>query len=145
MEDKLLGTFGYKDTFCDMAVVVKTVLGSHFGLGEFTTHFRTYFRGDWDVHCGYGILTHGHIREIPFIKVRENSHGYDLYWHHRRCDLHKHAPTCARTGPGISVSAPTPRKKGKQLANNTCTMVARPIPLPEVTVTGRCSVVRAVS
>ena len=26
-----------------MAVVVKTVLGSHFGVGEFTTHFRTYY------------------------------------------------------------------------------------------------------
>ena len=25
--------------------------------GEFTTHFRTYFRGDWDV---YWPLTHGH-------------------------------------------------------------------------------------
>ena len=30
---------------------VKTVLGSDFGVGEFTTHFRTYFSGDWDVHC----------------------------------------------------------------------------------------------
>ena len=33
-----------------VAVVVKTVLGSHFGIpfwlvGEFTTHFRTYFSG----------------------------------------------------------------------------------------------------
>ena len=26
-----------------------------------TTHFRTYFRGDWDVHRGYRVLTHGHI------------------------------------------------------------------------------------
>ena len=25
------------------------------------THFRTYFRGDWDVHWGYGILTHSHM------------------------------------------------------------------------------------
>ena len=24
--------------------------------GEFTTHFRTYFSGEWDVHWGYGIL-----------------------------------------------------------------------------------------
>ena len=32
------------------AVVVKTVLGSHFGVGEFTTLFRTYLSGDWDVH-----------------------------------------------------------------------------------------------
>ena len=36
---------------CRMAVVVKTVLGSHFGAGEFTTHFRTYLSG-WDVHWG---------------------------------------------------------------------------------------------
>ena len=26
-------------------------------VGEFTTHFRTYFSGDWDVHWGHGILT----------------------------------------------------------------------------------------
>ena len=44
-----------------MAVVVKTVLGSHFGVGEFTTHFRSYSSGDWEVHLGTtGILTHGH-------------------------------------------------------------------------------------
>ena len=29
--------------------------------GEFTTQFGLYFSGDWDVHWGYGILTHGHI------------------------------------------------------------------------------------
>ena len=30
----------------------------HFGVGEFTTHFRTYFSGDWDVHWGItGLLT----------------------------------------------------------------------------------------
>ena len=34
-------------------------MGSHSGVGEFTTHFRTYFRGDWDVH--YVLLTHGHL------------------------------------------------------------------------------------
>ena len=34
--------------------VVKTGLGSHFQVGEFTTHFRTYFSGDWDVHWGNG-------------------------------------------------------------------------------------------
>ena len=44
----------------EMAVVVKTVLGSHFGVGEFTT-FRTYFSGDWDVRWRYGILTHGQM------------------------------------------------------------------------------------
>ena len=34
---------------------------SHFGVGVFTTHFRPYFSGDWDVHWGYGLLTHGHM------------------------------------------------------------------------------------
>ena len=27
--------------------------------GRCTTHFRTFFSGDWDVHWGHGILTHG--------------------------------------------------------------------------------------
>ena len=31
-----------------------TPMGSHFGVGEFTTHFRTYLGGDGDVHWGYG-------------------------------------------------------------------------------------------
>ena len=44
-------------------VVVKTVLGSYFGLGEFTTHFggdwvhhpfwSLFLWFDWDVHWGY--------------------------------------------------------------------------------------------
>ena len=42
-----------------MAVVVKTN-GIPFW-GRCTAHFRTYFTGHWDVHWGYGILTHGHI------------------------------------------------------------------------------------
>ena len=29
--------------------------------GRCTTHFSRDFSGDWDVHWGYGILTHGHI------------------------------------------------------------------------------------
>ena len=32
-----------------------TPMGSHFGVGEFTTHFRTDFSGDWDVHWGYDL------------------------------------------------------------------------------------------
>ena len=27
----------------------------HFGIGEFTTRFRLYFSGDWDVHWGYDL------------------------------------------------------------------------------------------
>ena len=40
--------------------------GSHLGVGEFTTHFRTYF--SWglnmiesDVYWGYGALTNGQV------------------------------------------------------------------------------------
>ena len=36
-------------------------MGSHFGVAEFTTQLRTYFSGDWDVHWGYGLLTHGQM------------------------------------------------------------------------------------
>ena len=38
-------------------------MGSHFWVGEFTTHSRTDFSGDWDVQGGgtIWILTHGHI------------------------------------------------------------------------------------
>ena len=32
-------------------------MGSHFGVGEFTTQFMTYFSGDWDVHWGWSLLT----------------------------------------------------------------------------------------
>ena len=33
-------------------------MGSHFGVGEFTTHFRTDFSGDWDVHWEYDLAFH---------------------------------------------------------------------------------------
>ena len=45
--------------FAEMDVVVQTVWDPTLGVGEFTTHFRTYFSGDWDVHWGYDLdLTH---------------------------------------------------------------------------------------
>ena len=34
-------------------------LGSHFGVGA--PPILVYFSGDWDVHWGCGILTHGHV------------------------------------------------------------------------------------
>ena len=40
-------------------MVVKTVLGSHFGLGEFAAHFRLYFSRIGMFTGGYRILTHG--------------------------------------------------------------------------------------
>ena len=36
-----------------------------FGAGEFTTHFRTYCIGGWDVHWGYGVKTHSHVSNGP--------------------------------------------------------------------------------
>ena len=53
--DGLKSGYPWSIWIVDLAVVVQTVLGSHFGLGEFTTHFRTYFSGDWDVHWGYDL------------------------------------------------------------------------------------------
>ena len=43
----------------EMAVVVKTVLGSHFGVGE--PPILVYFSVDWHVHWRYGILTPGQM------------------------------------------------------------------------------------
>ena len=37
--------------------------------GWVNSHFRTYFSGDWDVHWGYGILTHGHFQDV-LLKLR---------------------------------------------------------------------------
>ena len=37
----------------------KPIMGSHFGLGA--PPIFDPVSGDWDVHSGYGILTHGHI------------------------------------------------------------------------------------
>ena len=34
-----------------------------------TTHLRAYFSGDWDVHWGYGVLTHGHMYTSVYIYI----------------------------------------------------------------------------
>ena len=36
-----------------LAVVVVRPFCDPILVGEFTTHFRTYFSGDWDVHWGW--------------------------------------------------------------------------------------------
>ena len=56
-----------------MAVAVKTVLVSFWG--RCITLFRTYFSGDWDVHWGYGILTHGHM--LPMFS-RESTRDHSI-------------------------------------------------------------------
>ena len=56
-----------RDGWLHVAVVVK-INGIPFWLvGEFATHFRTYFSGAWDVHWGYGVLTHGHVVRVGTI------------------------------------------------------------------------------
>ena len=45
-------------------------VGSHFGVGEFTTQIRTYFSGDWDVHWGYGIFDPWPSKLIPLKVMR---------------------------------------------------------------------------
>ena len=54
---------------------VNTKMGSHCGVGEFTAHFRTYFRGDWDVHWGYDL---GFILEPIVVGLVDVRWGYDL-------------------------------------------------------------------
>ena len=48
-------------TVCDVGDVpaVGQNQWCHFGLGA--PPILVYFSGDWDVHWGYGILTHGHL------------------------------------------------------------------------------------
>ena len=44
----------------------------HFGVGA--PPILVYFSGDWDVHWGYCVLTHGHVRApIVFLFNREPS------------------------------------------------------------------------
>ena len=59
----------------DVAVVVKAVLGSHFGVGA--PPLLVCFSGHWDVHWGFGILTHDHLSQrgtprilvLPYISI----------------------------------------------------------------------------
>ena len=45
--------------------MVKTVLVSHFGVGEFPTHFRTYFSGHLNVFVGrWCAKSISHVREL---------------------------------------------------------------------------------
>ena len=41
----------------------------HVAVSRCTTHFRTYFSGDWDVHWGYGVLTHSHMEPILLVEL----------------------------------------------------------------------------
>ena len=47
-----------------------------FGIGEFTTHFRTYFCGDWDVLWGYdlGFDPWPHRSSVHLRAFRSQSH-----------------------------------------------------------------------
>ena len=43
----------------------------HFGVGA--PPILVHFSGDWDVHWGYGILTHGHISDLPLVDLTSTS------------------------------------------------------------------------
>ena len=43
----------------------------HFGVGA--PPILDYFSGEWDVHWGYGILTHGHFEGLLF---KHHGHVY---------------------------------------------------------------------
>ena len=70
-------------------------MGSHFGIGEFTTHFRTNFRGDWNVHLGYGVLSHGQVSLPPSWWVKGTPKG-----------IHTHENSRMRKGVAIQSSSP---------------------------------------
>ena len=54
----------------DMAVVVNT--NGTILVGRCSAHSRTCLSGDWDVHGGYGILTHGHMITFDFWVLGKN-------------------------------------------------------------------------
>ena len=56
--------------------VVKTVVGSHSGAGA--PPFFVYLSGDWDVHGGYGVLTHGQISDFGDRRAAEGAGGIRL-------------------------------------------------------------------
>ena len=43
----------------------------HFGVD--TPPISVYFSGDWDVHWGYGLLTHGHMDSIQVCFKQEGA------------------------------------------------------------------------
>ena len=46
-------------SWCAIHMAVGQHQWYHFGVGA--PLILVYFRGDWDVHWGYGVLTHGHV------------------------------------------------------------------------------------
>ena len=96
----------------EMAVVVKTN-GNPFW-GRCTTHFRTYFCGELDVHWGYGILTHGQIggsRRAFLLEI---------------CFLRRHFGMSAFRHVGMSVCWPSPAWKGFSLGSEDPSSMTTP-------------------
>ena len=69
----LVNTFACLFTHTHIDVYYLSIILSPFGHGSkptvpfgdrCTTHF-VYLGGDWDVHCGYGVWTHGHLGMLP--------------------------------------------------------------------------------
>ena len=70
--------------------------------GRCTTHFRTYFSGDWDVHWGYGILTHGHISPVVLKAIATT--GKYMYFFRALQQLPNESPLSTWTVSGSDQS-----------------------------------------
>ena len=57
--EKLASLLGRSEQSGQRACCGSKRMGSHFGVGA--PPILVYFSGDWVVHWGYGVLTHGHI------------------------------------------------------------------------------------
>ena len=59
----------------------------HFGVGA--PPILVYVSGDWDVHWGYGLLTHGHMARS--IQAKEAEHCADYPWliYHESINEHR--------------------------------------------------------
>ena len=50
-------------------------MGSHFGVGA--PPILVYFSGEWDIHWGYGFLTHGHLIQCSWAQSLWDYQSHD--------------------------------------------------------------------
>ena len=79
--------------------------------GRCTTHFKPILVGDWDVHCGYGLLTHSQMTR-PLRKIR----GGALDGLHGRSGRRKLRRLRLRHAAGASSQAPS---RASRVAENS--------------------------
>ena len=97
--------------------------------GRCTTHFRTYSSGDWDVHWGYGILTHGLVCCFPLLVLKGSDFttgnsfsccpvDWFFSWHSELGE----GPYCSIQVLPIKKGRP-PKKKMANLHHDHCSVV----------------------